>query len=142
MFSIRCLIFTSLPNRVIFQKRVFYNKIFDLCITNFYRKLQPLNTLVVFEAAFRLCSFSRASDQVVLSQASVRRQIRQLESNLGVRLFERQRHDVMPTTEGKVLAASVRLALHELAITANQLRSTDSVIKNFTIFQIFPLLAF
>jgi len=65
-------------------------------MSNFYRKLPPMNTLVAFEAAYRLKSFSRAADEIARSQASVSRKIRQLEDSLGVKLFDRQRHDVIP----------------------------------------------
>ncbi len=84
------------------------------------RRLPPLGTLVVFKSAFRLRNFSRAADEVVLSQASVSRQISQLEENLSVKLFIRQRHDVIPTHEGETLASTVRVALRELAYTAEQ----------------------
>lgn len=103
-------------------------------MSNLARRLPPLSTLVVFEAAFRLRSFTRAADEVALSQASVSRRIRQLETNLGVRLFDRQRHSVLPTTEGNALAASVQLTLHELAATAERLRSIGAGSKNFVIY--------
>jgi len=103
-------------------------------MTNLTRRLPPLSTLVVFEAAFRLRSFTRAADEIALSQASVSRRVQQLETNLGVRLFERRRHDVIPTAEGEALAASVHLTLHELAATAERLRSTGTGSKNFVIF--------
>ena len=98
------------------------------------RRLPPLSTLVVFEAAYRLRSFSRAADEVALSQASVSRQIIQLEKNLGISLFTRQRHDVMPTAEGETLAKTVQVALRELATTAEQLRSAGKDKKSFTIY--------
>ncbi len=98
------------------------------------RQLPPLGTLVVFEAAYRLRNFSRAGDEVALSQASVSRQIRQLETNLGVKLFDRQRHDVVPTSEGEVLAATVHLTLRELAATAGRLRESSKTSQRFTIF--------
>ena len=100
----------------------------------FLRKLPPLGTLVVFEAAYRLRNFSHAADEVALSQASVSRQINQLESNLGVKLFSRQRHDVVPTDEGEKFAASVRLSLQELAETAEQIRNTARGENVFTVF--------
>ncbi len=98
------------------------------------RQLPPLGTLVVFEAAYRLRNFSRAGDEVALSQASVSRQIRQLETNLGIKLFDRQRHDVVPTAEGEALAATVHLTLRELAATAGRLRESSKTSKRFTIF--------
>lgn len=103
-------------------------------MSNFSRRLPPLGTLVVFEAALRLNSFSRAADEVALSQASVSRQIRQLEDNLGVQLFIRQRHDVIPTAEGELLGSTVRLTLRELVSAAERLRKIGTDKKSLTIF--------
>jgi len=98
------------------------------------RQLPPLGTLVVFDAAVRLGSFSLAADECALSQASVSRQIRQLEDNLGVRLFERLRHNVVPTTAGEEFATSVRHSLLELAASSTNLRSIANERASFTIF--------
>ena len=98
------------------------------------RRLPPLATLVVFEAAYRLGSFSRAAKEVYLTQASVSRRIKQLEDNLKVNLFERRRHDVRPTVEGDMLATTVYLTLNELASTAQELREKGSKANSFTIF--------
>ena len=106
------------------------------------RRLPPLGTLVVFESAFRLRSFSRAADEVALSQASVSRQIGQLESNLGVKLFVRQRHDVLPTPEGEALASTVHLALRELAHAAEQLRGIAAGRNSLVIFSDISIASF
>jgi len=87
------------------------------------RLLPPLNALVVFEAAFRHRNFTRAADELALSQTSVSRRIRELELNLGVPLFERRRYDVLPTADGEMLADTVRHSLGELATTADRLRN-------------------
>lgn len=91
-------------------------------MAEFDRLLPPLATLVSFEAAFRHRNFTRAAEELYLSQASVSRRIRELETDLGVKLFERHRYDVTPTPEAELLAASVRLSLAELSSTADSLR--------------------
>lgn len=98
------------------------------------RKLPPLGTLVVFEAAARLQSFSQAADECALSQASVSRQIRQLEENLSVQLFERHRYDVTLTDAGRQFNATVSRSLHELGSTASALRKPANANKQFTIY--------
>jgi len=103
-------------------------------MTELQRRLPPLNTLVAFEAAYRLGSFTRAADELALSQASISRRMRELEADLGVPLFERRRYDVMPTAEGEALAAAVRVALNELAGTAEKLRVHADGAENLTIF--------
>ena len=91
-------------------------------MTDFDRLLPPLATLVAFEAAFRHGSFTRAARELHQSQATVSRRIRELETDLGVELFERQRYDVTPTADGELLAASVRWSLGELSATADLIR--------------------
>ena len=52
-------------------------------------RLPPLNALVVFEAAARHLSFTRAADSLHVTQAAVSHQIKALEEWLGVPLFHR-----------------------------------------------------
>lgn len=102
-------------------------------MADFDRLLPPLATLVAFEAAFRHQNFTRAAEELYLSQASVSRRIRELESDLGVVLFQRHRHDVTPSAEAEELAASVRLSLTELSSTADRLRRRALGINSLTV---------
>lgn len=54
------------------------------------KTLPPLASLLPFEAAARLGSFSKAGDELHITQAAISRQIRGLEDNLGVKLFYRR----------------------------------------------------
>lgn len=100
-------------------------------MAEFDRLLPPLATLVAFEAAFRHGNFTHAAEELHQSQATVSRRVRELESDLGVSLFERHRHDVTPTADGELFAASVRWSLGELSSTAELIRrraaSTDAL---------------
>lgn len=97
-------------------------------MSNFRQRLPPLNTLTAFEAACRLGSFSRAADELALTQSSVSRLIRQLEDSINVKLFSRGRYDVTPTRAGQELAHTVRHSLSDIAQTTDRLRlhSRDS----------------
>lgn len=97
------------------------------------RQLPPLATLVPFEAAYRLASFTRAAEELYTSQATISRRVRELEADLGVVLFERNRYDVTPTEAAEVLASSVRLSLTELAATAERLRRPGPGGATFTL---------
>ena len=52
-------------------------------------RLPPLNALVVFEAAARHLSFTRAAQALHVTQAAISHQIKALEEWLGVPLFLR-----------------------------------------------------
>lgn len=98
------------------------------------QRLPPLNTLVAFEAAFRHRNFTRASEELHLTQASISRLIRQLEQDLNTTLFVRGRRDVTPTQAGEMLAETVRRALGDLALTAEQLRHEEREGETLTVF--------
>src|SRR5450830_1353660 len=59
------------------------------------KTLPPLASLLPFEAAARLESFSKAADELHITQAAVSRQIRGLEDNVGVKLFCRRNRVVL-----------------------------------------------
>ena len=98
------------------------------------RDLPPMGTLAVFESAARLQSFSRAADECALSQASVSRQMRQLEENLSVQLFDRHRYDVTLTDVGLRLYETVERSLNDLSAVAKELRSHSLKNTRFTIY--------
>lgn len=107
---------------------------YTLRMPDFQALLPPLATLVPFEAAFRHRNFTRAAEELHFSQATVSRRISELEANLGVRLFERHRHDVVPTRDAEVLAESLRSSLSEISATADLLRRRNSGTSTLTIF--------
>ncbi|MFJ3485745.1 LysR substrate-binding domain-containing protein [Pseudomonas sp. NPDC090202] len=86
------------------------------------KSLPPLASLLPFEAAARLQSFSRAADELNLTQAAVSRQIRALEENLGIRLFQRRNRAVFLTDAGREFSVTLSNALREVADTADRLR--------------------
>lgn len=58
-------------------------------MNNPYRSLPPLSMLVGFEAAARLSSFSRAAEELNVTQSAISHQVRTLEDHLGQPLFRR-----------------------------------------------------
>ena len=58
------------------------------------RKIPSLQALACFEAAARHESYTRAAQELALTQGAVSRQITALEEFVGVALFRRTRHGV------------------------------------------------
>lgn len=82
--------------------------------------LPSLGALSAFEAAARHGSFTRAAEELALTQGAVSRQVAALEAQIGVRLFERVRQRVALTPAGAAYAVEVRAALRALtAATLN-----------------------
>ena len=79
------------------------------------KRLPPLDPLVAFEAAARLLSFTRAGEELHLSQAAISQQIRSLEDNLQVKLFTRSHRAVQLTNEGREYQHTVTAILKQLA---------------------------
>lgn len=75
------------------------------------RLLPSLSALVAFEAAARHASFARAGEELGLTSSAISRQISQLESFIGLPLFERIRRRVVLTERGRVYATEVRATL-------------------------------
>ena len=67
-------------------------------------KLPPLAAIRAFEAAARLQNFSRAAEELGMTQAAISYQVRQLEDNLGVALTEGPRNRLVMTVAGLKLA--------------------------------------
>jgi len=77
-------------------------------------RLPPLNALRTFEAAARHLSFTRAAEELFVTQAAVSHQIRTLEEHLGVPLFRRLNRRLM-LTEGVFSMDGDRAPLARLA---------------------------
>ncbi|TXH87664.1 MAG: LysR family transcriptional regulator [Rhodoferax sp.] len=65
------------------------------------RKIPSLQALACFEAAARHESYTRAAQELALTQGAVSRQISSLEEFLGQSLFRRTRHGVALTERGR-----------------------------------------
>ncbi len=72
------------------------------------RKLPPLNSIRAFEAAARNRSFTAAASELCVTVTAISHQIRQLEDQLGQKLFERTPREVTLTALGERLFPAVR----------------------------------
>jgi DNA-binding transcriptional LysR family regulator len=73
-----------------------------------------LRQLRAFLAVARQRHFRRAADHLHLSQPAVSRHIADLEAELGVRLFDRNTREVVPTEAGRYLESAIERVLDEL----------------------------
>jgi DNA-binding transcriptional LysR family regulator len=90
------------------------------------RLLPSLGSLVVFEAAGRLSSFSAAGRELGMSQAAVSYAIGRLEDQLGLRLFIREYRRVRLSDVGQRFHADVTIGLSHIERSAQSLRAVTT----------------
>ena len=110
-------------------------------------RVPPLQSLRACEAATRLGSFTRAAEELGLTQGAVSHHVKALERRLGVALFLRLPRRTEPSPEGRRLARAVREGLQGIAEVAEALRRggaeralTVSVLPGFAVKWLFPRL--
>jgi DNA-binding transcriptional LysR family regulator len=81
-----------------------------------------MTALTAFEAAARLGSFTRAAEELGVTQAAVSRQIHALEDDFGFPLFKRLHRKVSLTAQGRSLAAATSNAFNMIAEASSELR--------------------
>jgi LysR family glycine cleavage system transcriptional activator len=79
------------------------------------KALPPFKSLVAFDAAARLGSFSRAAEELSLTQSAVSQQLLKLEELVGQSLFFRKGRGVGLTAAGELLHETVRETLARLS---------------------------
>lgn len=84
-------------------------------------RLPPLNALRSFEVAARHLSFTKAAEELFVTQAAVSHQIKALEQELGVSLFRRLNRALALTDEGQALIPYVRNAFEQLTAGVREL---------------------
>ncbi len=79
-------------------------------------RLPPLNALRAFEASARQLSFTKAAEELFVTQAAISHQIKSLEEHLGLKLFMRKNRALLLTEEGQSYYLDIKdifTALHE-----------------------------
>lgn len=89
-----------------------------------WKQLGSPRNLVVFEAAARLQSFTRAAQELNVQQPAVSVAIRRLEEGLGTPLFTRGHRQVVLTGAGERLLADVSRAFEQLALSVESIQQT------------------
>jgi LysR family glycine cleavage system transcriptional activator len=89
-------------------------------------ELPSIDGLVAFVAAAEHSSFTRAAAQLNLTQGAVSRQVREIETHLGLRLFERVRQRIVLTDAGRLYLPQVKKALRDLGDAGSSVKSLSN----------------
>ena len=90
------------------------------------RRLPSLNALKAFEAAARHESFTRAAEELCVTQGAVSHQVKALEAELGFKLFNRERQRLAITDAGREYLNVVRDAFDRIALGTARLTKRQS----------------
>ncbi len=111
------------------------------------KRLPPLNALRVFDAAARHLSFTRAADELFVTQAAVSHQIKSLEDFLGLKLFRRRNRSLLLTEEGQSYFQDIKEIFSQLTEATRKLQArsakgalTVSLLPSFAIQWLVPRL--
>lgn len=89
------------------------------------RRLPPLNSLRAFESAARHLSFTKAADELAVTQSAVSHQVNALEEWAGVPLFKRQGRAMVLTEAAVKFLPAVSTALDQIALAGRKLQAVD-----------------
>lgn len=112
------------------------------------KRLPPLNALRVFDAAARHLSFTKAAEELFVTQAAVSHQMKSLEDFLGLKLFRRRNRSLLLTEEGqsyyldiKEIFSSINEATRKLQARSAKGALTVSLSPSFAIQWLVPRLS-
>ncbi|MBF7072995.1 transcriptional regulator GcvA [Glaciecola sp. MH2013] len=90
------------------------------------KRLPPLNALKAFETAARHLSFTKAAEELFVTQAAVSHQIKSLESHLSTKLFLRRNRTLLLTEEGQGYFVELRDIFNHLQDATDRLLARGS----------------
>ena len=90
------------------------------------RRMPTLNALKAFEAAARHESFTRAAEELFVTQGAVSHRVKALEAELGLKLFNRERQGLVITEAGRDYLIVVRDAFDRIAQGTERLLQRQS----------------
>lgn len=91
-----------------------------------HRMLPSLDLIKGFEAAARNLSFTKAADELFVTQSAVSRQVKALEDQLGTALFYRRHRALLLTDAGQELYRVASAALKQLSDAAGKIKGRGS----------------
>ncbi|AGI26680.1 LysR family transcriptional regulator [Pseudomonas sp. ATCC 13867] len=93
------------------------------------RQLPPLYALRAFEAAARHASFTRAAEELAITQSAVSRHIKTLEEHFACRLFQRRGRQLELTEPARLLLPGLRDGFDALERACSSLRAEEGVLR-------------
>jgi len=103
-------------------------------------RLPPLTALRAFEAAARHRSFTKAAQELFLTQSAISRHVRNLESQFGILLFYRDHRAVTLTPEGEAYMREVVEAFSRIDLATRKLRIAGRQnVLNLQVFSTFAM---
>jgi len=89
------------------------------------RRLPSLNALRAFEAAARHLSFTRAADELNVTQAAISHQVKALEEQIGLTLFQRRNRNLILTDVGQALLPDMSDAFDRMDAALARIKRRD-----------------
>jgi LysR family glycine cleavage system transcriptional activator len=86
-------------------------------------RLPSLNALRAFEAVARHLSFSKAAEELHVTQAAVSQQVKALEADLGTPLLRRTGREIYPTETAQAGLADLRVSFDRMARAIRKMRA-------------------
>ena len=102
--------------------------------------MPSLDLLKGFEAAARHLSFTRAAEELYLTQSALSRQVQTLEEQLGTALFERRHRALLLTEAGQVLHGTAKAVLGDIEQAISRIRR-EGVARPVTVSTSIPFAA-
>ncbi|AGH38820.1 Glycine cleavage system transcriptional activator [Bibersteinia trehalosi USDA-ARS-USMARC-188] len=90
------------------------------------KKLPPLNALKAFESAARHLNFTKAAEELFVTQAAVSHQIKLLEDFLSIQLFHRRNRILELTESGLQYFEEIRPLLEQIAKATDKIRAKNN----------------
>ena len=84
--------------------------------------LPPLNALKAFESAARNLSFTRAANELFITQGAISKQIKILEQHLGFPLFKRVHQGLVLTAKALRYYQDVQVIFNKIHESTNNIR--------------------
>jgi DNA-binding transcriptional LysR family regulator len=93
-----------------------------------------IHQLKIFVSVYKNKSFTKASEQLHISQPTISEHIKNLEADLNVKLFDRLGRNISPTREAEILFPKVCQVLDDIENIEDTLHASSTEIKGKLIF--------